>query len=103
MSVPGKQEGGPMTPLYRSMNYFVCATLHFYRDDIEPEWRATMEADPRGNAERFVETHRALIGRISQECFNLFGYSLSHRQMCAGVHAYFVKSQSVATSPAAVL
>lgn len=94
-----------MTPNYRMMCYFVCATLHMYRAEIQARAGvcAIMEANPRAKTEWFVETHRDLMARIAQEARNLFTYELSHRQLCLGVFAYFAKAQTVAGSHAASL
>lgn len=86
------------SPEYRHMVYFACATLHFYRDSIKPEWALTMATNTDKHVESFVAVHAELMARITQEARNLFQYELSHLQICRAVAAYFLAGQTVGKS-----
>lgn len=81
---------------YRSMIYFVVATLYMYQGDME--WSAEISVSP----EDFVRSNPLHKERVIEECRTCFNYELSYHQVMTGVSAYIksrMRPQKVSEQP----
>jgi hypothetical protein len=72
----------------KRMFYFVVATLHFYRPDINKEFERDM-------IETFLEKNSAVIERVREEARLLFNYELSQDLLFKAVNSFLYPGRSI--------
>ncbi len=75
---------------YRAAIYFAVATMHFYRDDVQP----LVSGETLGD---FAARNDSVVKRVCREAEHYLHYELSHEQIGRAIQAYLAPSVSLSS------
>jgi hypothetical protein len=78
-------------PSYRAAIYFAVATMHFYRDAIQPLSAGQTLGD-------FAAANEPVIKCVRDEAMRYIRYELSHEQIGRAIQAYLAPSVPLPTA-----